>query len=284
MTAARRISILAALVVGVGAAIVPAAGAGSSASSPLVLPTIYVEYTNNCTFSVVGDDGKPISQLIPGRYQVDVQTPIMFKLLVPGGPSGNPQAPNDFTGCKGWVQFQLSGPGVSLFTTLDSGCDSNDVVGTWTFQPNSTYVFEDLNQPSATRMSIATAAGGTPPVPTKSPYSKTSGKGTLSTDLIASSAPIKGRLVGKLAANGDLTLTTPKGKPVSRLSPGRYTFLITDNSKRAGVSLAINLKTVLPTTLSTAKFVGTKKTTVPLSAGRWTVSAPGGQAYTISVR
>ena len=27
------------------------------------------------------------------------------------------------TGCRGWVQFQLTGPGVNLATTLDAGCE-----------------------------------------------------------------------------------------------------------------------------------------------------------------
>ena len=280
MTAVRRISILVALVVA-AAILVPVAFAGSGTSSPLLLPTIYVKYTNSCTFSIVNDAGQPVTQLVPGKYQVDVSTPIMFKLLVPGGPSGDPQAPNDFTGCKGWVQFQLTGPGVSLFTTLDSGCDSNDVVGAWTFQPNSTYVFQDLNQPSATKTSITTLAGGTPPVPTKSPYDKTTGKGTLSTDLIGSGI-LRGTILGKLTATGALTLSY-NGKPVSKLKSGRYAFKVTDLDKKGGVTLVPSSKQIESTTLSASRFTGTKQTTVSLGTGHWTVSAPGGQAYTLFV-
>src|SRR5579862_2244660 len=151
----RRLSSLVA-VLAVAALVVPVAnsakatahgGSGSTASAVVPLPTLYVRYTNNCTFSVFNDAGQPVTSFAPGKYQVDVTTPIMFKLLVPGGPSGETIAPNDYTGCKGWVQFQMTGPGINVFTTLDSGCDSNDVVGAWTFQPSSTYTLEDLNQP-----------------------------------------------------------------------------------------------------------------------------------------
>ena len=203
----------------------------------------------------------------------------MFRLLAPGGPSANP---NDFTGCNGYVQFQMTGPGVNVFSTLDNGCSSDNVVGTWTLQPSSTYTLEDLNQPAATKMAITTLAGGTPQQPTQSPYDTTSGKGTLSTDLIGSSAPVRGAVQGKLAANGKLTLTL-KGKPVSKLQSGRYTFTITDRDRKGGVNLQVNVKDVAATQLSGEAFVGTKKTTVVLSAGRWTVSAPGARAQTLTV-
>ena len=50
------------------------------------LPTLYVNYTMNCTFSIVDDAGRPVTTIAPGSYQVEVTTPIMFKLSVPGGP------------------------------------------------------------------------------------------------------------------------------------------------------------------------------------------------------
>lgn len=278
MAADRRVSILLVLFVFAAALVVPNALAARS-SSPAPLPTLYVAYTDQCTFTVVNDAGQPVTSIAPGQYELDVSTPIMFRLIAPGGPTGNP---NDFTGCKGWVQFQMAGPGVSVFTTLDNGCSSDNVIGTWTLQPSSTYTLEDLNQPAVTKMTITTLAGGTPQLPTKTPYDTTSGKGTLSTDLIGSSAPVRGTLEGKLAANGKLTLTL-KGKPVSKLQSGRYTFAISDQDKKGGVSVQVNVKNVEATQLSGPSFVGLKKTTVVLSAGRWTVSAPGGQTSTLTV-
>src|SRR5262245_40429075 len=76
----------------------------------------------NCTFSIFDDNDRRVTSIAPGMYQIEVSTPTMFKLVVPGGPGVDYIAPNDYTGCKGWVQFQLSGPGVDLFTTLDFGC------------------------------------------------------------------------------------------------------------------------------------------------------------------
>ena len=278
MMADRRISIPLLVLVLAAAVVVPKALAMRSAS-PVPLPTLYVQYTNQCLFSVVNDAGQPVTSIAPGQYELDVSTPIMFRLLAPGGPSGNP---NDFTGCKGWVQFQMTGPGVSVFTTLDNGCSSDNVLGTLKFQPSSTYTLEDMNQPAATKMTITTLAGGTPQLPTKTPYDTTSGTGTLSTDLIGSSAPVRATLEGKLAANGKLTLTL-RGKPVSKLRSGRYTFAISDQDKQGGVSLQPNVKNVGASQLSGPAFVGTKKTTVSLSTGRWTVSAPGGRGYTLTV-
>ena len=219
--------LLALLAVGaVAAAIAVPDGLGSRSATPVPLPTLYVNYTDQCTFTVVNDAGQQVTSIAPGRYEINISTPIMFRLLAPGGPSGNP---NDFTGCNGYIQFQMTGPGVNVASTLDNGCTSNAVVGAWTFQPSSTYTLVDLNQPAVTKMTLTTLASGTPQQPTTSPYDATSGKGTLSTDIVGSDATHspRGILQGNLAANGKLTLTL-KGNPVSKLQSGRYTFTIVD--------------------------------------------------------
>ena len=123
----------------VAAALVPAGNAGSRDNAPTALPTLYVVYAMNCTFGIFDDQGHPVSSIAPGSYQVEVETPVMFKLVRPGGVSTDNIAANDFTGCKGWVQFQLTGPGVNIFTTLDSGCDAFLILPEQTFKPNSTY-------------------------------------------------------------------------------------------------------------------------------------------------
>src|ERR1700748_3815061 len=106
MTVDRRVTILLAVFVLAGAAVAGGARAARSAA-PVPFPTLYVQYTDQCTFSVVNDAGQPVTSLAPGKYELDVLTPIMFRLLVPGGPPANP---NDFTGCRGYVQFQMTGP------------------------------------------------------------------------------------------------------------------------------------------------------------------------------
>ena len=145
----------------------------------------------------------------------------------------------------------MTGPGVSVFSTLDNGCSSDDVVGTWTFQPSSTYTLEDLNQPAVTAMTITTLASGMPQSPTTSPYDTTSGKGTLSTDLMGSSlvdrpqwstgCPRHGLCQGGPERQSD---ADPERQPVSKLKSGRYTFATTDQDRKGGVSLHGNVKNV----------------------------------------
>jgi hypothetical protein len=256
------------------AVLVPAGTAARRDNPPQVLPAIYVQYTLNCTFQIVDDFGKPVTTIAPGTYEVEVSTPILFKLVVPGGPSDT--APNDFTGCKGWVQFQLTGPGVNLFTTLDLGCDAFYTLPATTFKPGATYVAQDLNQPNVTRTTFQVATSGTPIVP-KTPYGTTSGKGIASKDIAGSGikAPIKATLAGLLDAKGRPTLKL-KGKPVSLLKTGRYTFSVNDLDADAGLSLqAVGAKTKV-TALSGVDFVGYHRTTVQLTPGRWMYYAKTG--------
>jgi len=262
----------------VAAVLVPASGASSRAGGTPALPTLYVQYTMNCTFGIFDDAGRPVSSIPPGSYQVEVETPVMFKLVRPGGVSTDNIAANDFTGCKGWVQFQLTGPGVNIFTTLDSGCDAFLILPEQTFKPSSTYTAQDLNQPNVARATFSTLATGTPVAP-KSPYGPTSGKGTLQQDLVGSEAgksALKGTLTGALSPKGKLTLLS-KGKLVSILKAGRYKVAITDQSAKASFTLeAVNGGTVKD--LTTAPFVGKHTVTVQLSAGRWMYYANRGKA------
>ena len=90
----RRLWIGAALLAA-AAVFVPAVGATSRDAAPPATPTLYVNYTMNCTFSIVDDSGKPVTAIAPGTYQVMVTTPIMFKLVIPGGPGIDNMAPGD---------------------------------------------------------------------------------------------------------------------------------------------------------------------------------------------
>lgn len=267
-----------AAVLAIAAVLAPLGTAGSRAGGAPALPTLYVVYTMNCTFSIVDDSGKPVTSIAPGTYQVEVSTPIMFKLVRPGGVTVDNIAPNDFSGCKGWVQFQLSGPGVNLFTTLDSGCDAFLILPQQTFKANSTYTATDLNQPSVAHESFSTLASGSPTIP-KSPYGTTSGKGTLQQDLVGSESQsaVRATLNGALSAKAKLTLTKG-GKPVSILKAGRYKFAISDQDAKASFILeAVNGGTVK--NLTTAPFVGRHSVTLNLTAGRWMYYASRGKAF-----
>jgi hypothetical protein len=66
---------------------------------------------------------------------------------------------NDLTACKGFVQFRLTGPGVSVYTTLDYG-DSTSELYPATFQPGAKYTIQDDNNIAGTRRSITVATSG----------------------------------------------------------------------------------------------------------------------------
>jgi hypothetical protein len=241
------------------------------------MPTIYVVYAMNCTFTLVDDYGKHISSIPPGSYQIEVSTPIMFKLVRPGGVGVDDIAPNDFTGCKGWVQFQLQGPGVDLVSTLDSGCDAFLLLPAQNFKAGASYTFQDLNQPGVTRTVLTVEKDGTPSAPPTNPYTKTSGKGDKSVDPVgAGRVPIKGTLNATIAKSGKLSLTT-KGKNVLTLKTGKYKFVVTDQSAKGG--FIIEPVEGKAKSLSSVKFTGKLSKGALLKPGRWMYHSATGRTY-----
>lgn len=268
------------IVLAAAAALVPAGSARSNVQAEY--PTLYVQYALNCTFTIVDDSGKTISSIPPGTYEVEVSTPIMFKLV-----NTNNLAPNDFTGCKGWVQFQLTGPGVNLYTTLTTGCDANDLLPAATFQPNSTYTAQDNNQPSVARMVFTTlSAGGSGPATPAGPYGTGTGKGETSGSSpvgqdVPTTAPLKGTLTGTLSATGKPTLTL-KGKSVSSLKAGRYRFAITDKDPKGSFTIQ-SVNGISSTDLTGVTFVGKHSETINLTAGKWMYYSGLGKASYVLV-
>jgi hypothetical protein len=249
----RRFSTLTALLAA-AAVLVPASGAGPGA----VQPTLYVDYTMNCTFAISDDSGRRITSIPPGTYQVLVQTPMVFADVDLSGVF-------DMTACKSYVQFQLTGPGVNLSTTLQDGDEDKEMLRA-TFQPSATYTAQDLNQASATRTTFSTLATGTAAAPS-GPASSVSGKGSSQEDLVGSAAnPFRGSLDAIVYKSGKLSLSR-NGKTVGSLKTGRYTFAVDDESKAAGFTVkslrgrAVNV--------TTAAFVGSHSVTLTLAQGRW---------------
>jgi hypothetical protein len=262
-------------IIGVAAFLAPL---GNAAHRDAAFPTLYVEYTLGCTFSITDDTGKPISSIAPGSYQVEVQTPMMFRLInIPD------RAPNDFTGCKGWVQFQLTGPGVNLSTTLDIGCESEFLLPATYFKAGSTFVAQDLNQPSVAHASITTLASGTPNAPTN-PSGTGNGPGTASTDIVGGGLPtaVQGLVTGTLSAAGKATLMS-KGKKLTTIKAGRYRFSIADQNPHSGFMLHPASATATKHLTGTA-FVGKHSTIVTLTAGRWTYVSAGKSASFVVTR
>jgi hypothetical protein len=228
-------------------------------------PTLYANYSTNCTFGFVTDSGSPVASLPPGTYQIVVATPFAFS--------------NGSASCD-QIAFDLTGPGVNLTTDLGSG-DAEYEQHTVTLQPGGTYIVQDDARPGQTRRTFTVATSGSAAQVGSSASSSSSGSssgstkgaGTAAKDLVGSAV---GTLDALVAPSGKLTLEKAK-RSVSIIKSGRYTFRIVDRSKKAG--FAVQTVKHTPTTLSTPKFTGARSVTVTLAAGQWYFLTPGGTRH-----
>jgi len=254
-------------VLAVAATLAGAAGAsgggGSTGTTTTTarIPTLYVMYAMNCTFTFENDQGQTVTSIPPGAYEVDVRTPVAFGTVPLLGST-------DLTACHGAPMFQMTGPGVNLFTNMTAGC-SVDLLFPETFQPGASYTAEDLNQPSVTKTTLSIATSGSAQTPT--PITVSGAKGETQQQLIGSlantSGAVKATLIATLEANGKLTLTL-KGKTVTTLPAGKYKFSITDKDPKGSFTLrAASSKSA--SNLTGVKFVGTESKTLTLKVGSY---------------
>jgi hypothetical protein len=239
-----------------------AAGGGSSpgTSTSSRIPTLYVLYAMNCTFTFANDSGQTVTSIPPGSYEVDVRTPVAFGTVPLTGVT-------DLTACHGSPMFQLQGPGVNLFTNMTAGC-SVDLLFPETFQAGATYTAEDLNQPAVTKSTLTIQTSGSPTTPT--PITVSGAKGETQQALIGSlsgKTGVKATLIATLEANGKIALTL-KGNPVKTLPAGKYKFSITDMDPKGSFILRAASSTSA-SNLTGVKFVGKKLATVTLKAGSY---------------
>jgi hypothetical protein len=180
---------------------------------------------------------------------------------------------DDFIGCTEPPDFELTGPGVSIQTPVDSG-DGDSAEFDATFLPASTYVAVDSNQPSASTVTFSTQATGIVAAPTlttggKPAASTASGGGSSAVGTaLPSTKPVvaRGTLEGTVSAAGKPALSF-HGKPVASLLAGKYTIVVVDHSKSAGLIIqGVHQGTF---TVAGGSFVGTHTTTLTLPAGQW---------------
>jgi hypothetical protein len=256
-----RISAHRLLVAGLVAAGAVAFSGGGPAGAAGILPTLYVNYTMGCNFGLTDDSGKPVTSIAPGTYNVLVATPVAFGDIDLSGVNG-------LMACQGSAHFALTGPGVSLATTLDDG-DSDHIMLQGNFQPSGTYVAWDSTPGSSAKITFATTATGTPVSPS-APYSTTgSGKsdtGTTPTASAPSVLPLRGALTATVSAAGKVTLELG-GKPVGSLRSGKYLITVYDQSKKSG--FVVQELHRLATAVTTAGFTGKRSTSVILTKGSW---------------
>jgi hypothetical protein len=232
---------------------------GSNAAYPGI-PSIYVNYNDDCTFSMTADGGytftsssPPGPTLPPGVYQILV--------LMPNPPQG-------YT-C-GTPVFTLSGPGVNSVTTFPQQATlDNHVLPA--LQPSSTYMAYDQNAPTATRVYFTTSATGSSSSLVTTTPSQTTGKGASQTDIVGSGiTPVLGKLDAAIDSAGLATLSVD-GRTVTSLKAGRYELLAVDPSRSSGLMLR---KTGHEAeTITSRAFKGKKTVDLTLTAGTWSVYA-----------
>jgi hypothetical protein len=229
-----------------------------------VSSTLYGGFDADGTIYLTFADGTPIGSptppgtLIPaGTYTIDINNNSLDDL-------GNPH------------EFELTGPGVNL----SAGTTATQLTWSATFQPSSTYTYEDQLNPGVQNEIFGTQGSGAGSGSTATTPATTgptvpvapSGSTTSPTDNnplgTARSATLvyRGTLTGTVSSSGKLTLTF-KRKNVGSLVRGRYTFTIVDRSRTSGFVLQeIHQPAV---TITSAGFVGTRSLSVGLVTGQW---------------
>ncbi len=225
-----------------------AGGAGARVGG---LPTLYANGSMNCTFTITNDAGAPVTAVAcSGTYQVAINTPGDFGAVDLSGVY-------DYTACKGFAQFQMTGPGVNVYTTPRTMATSDFALFTVMLQANSSYVAQDNNQPTVARAVVTTLASGSPSQPaTTTTNSPTSTSATPAKPATTTGTPaVLGSLSGAVSAAGKASLGY-KGKPLRTLKSGRYTITVTDSSTKSGLSLKHGNHTAQG--LTGTRFVGTR--------------------------
>jgi hypothetical protein len=190
---------------------------------------------------LTNDTGKTVHTILPGAYQVVVAT---------SGTFGDYYV-SDVTGmraCKGFVEFRLTGPGVNLFTTLDYGDSSGEILAA-KFKAGGTYTVQDDHNVAGTKRSFSVATSGSVGV------------------------PLRGVLVATVSSKGELALTR-NDRAVSSLKQGKWTLSVRDDSKTSGFTLQQLSKN--PVAVTSGTYYGFRELTVTLTPGQWIYYSPGG--------
>ena len=241
--------------------LVAAAGitAGAAGTHSAFSSTLYAGFDADGNIRLTYADGTMIG------------TPSPPGTLVPSGTYTINLNNNGLDDVGGTHFFHLFGPGVNL----SAGNNLYDTtVWTATFQPSATYVYQDDNNPTtihevfgtpgsgagtgtasaATTVASPPSGGGKAPKPT-------------SQDIVGSAyVPLRGTLVGTVTPSGGTKLTRD-GKPVTTLKAGRYTFEVTDSSKKAGFTVQEIRNDAV--TVTTSPFTGKRSKILNLKAGQW---------------
>jgi len=181
-------------------------------------------------------------------------------------------------------EFDLHGPGVDFVDSMFYGENPSETF-TATFEPNSTYIWRNNEQPGVVFTFVTSGTGGTTGGGAGAggggATSSTSKTGKPSTDIVGSAIlPFRGALDAIVYKSGKLSLTRG-GKKVTFLKTGRYTFSVDDESSAHGFSVQV-LKGK-PQTITSKAYVGSHDVTLALKPGRWFYFTPAGKQTTFFV-
>jgi hypothetical protein len=157
--------------------------------------------------------------------------------------------------------FTMTGPGVSVSSDLNPtgvGIEVPMTFGPFLLEASSSYSIFDANMAGGSAISFTTSATGS------SASSEATSSGSTSSGSTA--AKTLGSLALFVGAGGKPFLSLG-GKPVKTLKPGRYSLIVGDSSRKAG--LLIGHGSVHPTTLSGVAAVGASSRSVNLTSGTW---------------
>ena len=220
------------------------------------LPSIYVNYNQDCTFALSVDGGitaSPNATIPPGNYQLLVSMP----------------NPGSGYSC-GVPTFTFTGPGVNA-QTMFAGQQLQATTVLPALAPSSTYIAEDANVPGATVHTITTAATGSSASLLPASTAASTGSNT-QPDVVGSAvkhAPPE--LVVSLGPAGKPSLKLG-GRLVTTLKAGRYELKPDTAARRAHIVFSGKGR----------KLTVTKAEEITFSAGRWTFSA--GHAKPVAFR
>jgi len=243
-----------------------AQGAGASN------PTLDVIFSVSGTVTVTLPDGSAVGTtsgsptVIPaGYYAIDMS-----------GPGG----------CIVEPLFDLQGPGENLVDDMSGGEVVSESYNAY-LRPDSTYTWRIDNVSPPTVYSFVTSGvvlGSPPEAPSFStaPAGASTTAAPTSADIVGSAiVPERGTLTGVLSAAGRLRLSY-HGRNVSGLSAGRYRIAVHDQSPTLG--LLLESPSHRQIVLSGRSFVGTRASSVDLSAGSWVFTAgAAGAAQAVQV-
>ncbi|HEX4521125.1 MAG TPA: hypothetical protein VH063_16205 [Gaiellaceae bacterium] len=221
-------------------------------------PSLQVTFAANGTIAVTLADGTPVGSVSGTPTTI----PAGYYTILLAGPGG----------CTYLPTFELKGPGESISSNLQDG----EVMSTGfnaDFLPNSTYVWRNDGTSPPTTYTFTTSSDvvGAPP-------STATGTGKLGPVTIVSSQDVlgsavlkfKGTLSAAVAASGKPSLAF-HGKSITKLAAGKYTLTVVDKSSAARFMLQKGSHAAMA--MSGLSTRGTHKTTIYLTAGRWSFTA-----------